>query len=188
MIRVGLVVEGKIGMAWYGSEITLARRDELLEAYGSMKNIQPIEFGVNYYEGVALRDPEHPTAGELRIRYYLPDEESPNRLGDDRMVDLSRAGLVVRQRRRQKCEPGHVFLGGGDYVDGYREIIHFETGFLPPFKSEDVLLLVDDLKDVGYDGFILGDIWYMGRERSFSEADVFYDQRLASCIIDDEND
>ncbi|MEJ2654624.1 MAG: PEP/pyruvate-binding domain-containing protein [Acidihalobacter sp.] len=165
-------------------EIIRAYR-QLLEEYGTVKDIQPVEFGVNYFEGIALKDPAHLADDELRIRYYLPEEESSKGLGDDRLVDLANVGLVVRQRRRQRCEAGLVFLGGGDYVEGYREIIHYETGFMPPFQSKDVLLLVDDLRDMGYDGFILGDIWYMGKERCFSEADMFYDQRLASRIIED---
>lgn len=186
MIRVGFVLQGKIGIAWYGSEITRDKKDELLRRYGSVDKIQPTEFGVDYFEGIALKNDRDMTANDLSIRYYFPEEESPEDLGDDRLVDLARTRVIVRQCRRRKCDPGFIFLGGGDFVEGYREIIHFETGFMPPFNPDDLLLLVDDLKDMGYDGYILGDIWYMGKERAFSEAGLFYDRRLPSRILEDE--
>lgn len=185
MIKLGLIIQGAEELSWYGLEVDRREQKELIREYGKESEIEILDVCDEVFSGIKIDNPDQPAESELQIKYFFPDEENPDDLPDDRLVDLNRASVIIRMPRRKKCERDNVYLCGGDYRRPYREIRLFETGFLPPFKSEDVTVFLDDLSDFGFDGCILGNIRYKIEDAVFTETDIMPGRRLDSKFLED---
>ncbi|MEW6267437.1 MAG: hypothetical protein AB1641_30565 [Thermodesulfobacteriota bacterium] len=185
MITLGLVIRGKTELIWYGCEIPPARREELIRTYKTERRIEILDVWDEVFSGLKIDDPARLVETGLVIKYFFPDEEKAARLAAARTVDLDRVKVTVRKPPRKKCEPGHVYVCGGDFRRGYTEIRHFRTPFFPPFKSEDVSLYIDDLSDFGYDGYYLADLKYDWRDAAYVETEAKPLKRLDTKFLAD---
>ncbi len=185
MLKLGLSLEGKIFITWYGWEITQTRLADLANEYSSLEEIDLLESYHDYFDGIRIKDHRHITDRDLILKYFFPGEEDTADAGEDRKIDLSKVNVIVRQIRRKKCDPGHVYLAGGEYGRGYGENKHFDMGFQPPLKPETITLVVDDLSDFGYNGFVLTQITLSGKKESYSETEAIPGNRLAAKVLED---
>ena len=185
MLKVGLVLAARREITWFGMEIPEEEKEALLKNFRSEAAIEILDICPDLIAGFQIRNPDRP-ADDLRIGYYLPDEEGPEAAETkSREVDLSLATVVRRRLPRRKCEPGHVYLCGGEYRPDVREIRHYDTGFQPPFRPEDVMISLDDLSDYGYDGLVATNVWYSRQDPVYSETDFRPGRRIDSRLLED---
>lgn len=185
MIKIGFIVEGKTMITWYCCQVPQTDRQDLPARFGSEQDVEIIEVCADAFEGLRLEDPQHLANNQVRLSYYFPDEESPDHLPPDRIVDLNRVKVFTVKPPRQRADQGYVYLCGGEYGQDYREELHFESGYSPPFKPEEVSVYIFDLSDFGYNGCVLGRIMYQLKHPDYSENELRPGRRLPSIFLDD---
>ena len=185
MIKVGFLIEGHLEIGWYGCEVSEAKREDLVEEYGLENEIELLDMFDDVFNGVKVDNSFELTKSAITIKYYFPDEEEPENLGEDRVVDLAEVRVMTKVPKRKKCERGNVYLCGGYYRYDYKEIKHYDTGFMPPFKSGDVTVYLEDLTDFGYDGLIMTDMTYIRKDAVFSEVDVVPGSKIETRSLSD---
>ncbi|MEW5724430.1 MAG: hypothetical protein AB1896_15070 [Thermodesulfobacteriota bacterium] len=185
MIKIGMLVQGGEEIVWYGCEIPRPEREYLLTRYESEGAIEILRACDDNFSGPRVRDVEDFSRNDLTIKWCFHEDEDVEELGDDRLVALGRTNVVIRRPGRKKCPEGYVYLCGGEARPGYRDYRYFETGFLPPFKPEDVTLFLDDLGDFGFDGYILSRVSYVRQDPAYQETDLRLGRRLPSKFLED---
>jgi hypothetical protein len=185
MISISLIIEADREISWYGREISDNDKTQLLTQYHRVEDIEILEACFDYFNGPLIADPHDLPSSGLKIRYFFHDQEDHNHLDDTRLVKPDRVNVIKRRPGRHKCEQGESYICGGEQTDHYREIRVFETGFLPPFKHEDVTLVIEYLGDFGFDGYILTDVLFEGRNPAYCESDIRAGERLPTKILED---
>ena len=185
MIKIGFKIEGQTIITWYCCQVPRADRQALPARYGSDGQVEIVEVCADTFEGLKLDDPQHLANNQVRLSYYFPDEESPDQLPPDRVIDLNRVKVFTIKPPRHRADEGYVYLCGGEYREDYSEELHFESGFSPPFRPEEVGVYIFDLSDFGYEGCVLSRIMYQLKHADYSENDLAPGKRLPSVFLDD---
>ncbi|MDR1576851.1 MAG: hypothetical protein LBT86_01300 [Deltaproteobacteria bacterium] len=121
------------------------------------------------FEVVDLNAP----ADSLKLSWYLPDEEEPNKA---RAVDMNLVGLIPQDLKRDPPALGQEWWRKLEARGPVSETLFFETGFQPPFRASDVVLYLTDLKNFGFDTFILSQVAYGRRVPAYTEAEWGFTQ------------
>lgn len=185
MITVGLVIKGRTEVMWYGRELSSQKAEDLTERYGSVENIQILDPCHDFFTGLLIRDHQNLSPEEIEIKYFFPEEEDPDQLPPERVVDLSLVRVMPIEPRRKKSDQGQKYLCGGEVGPGRPEIMHFESGYLPPFNPGDITLFVADLTDHGLKASLLTDVTYLQKKPDYSEQEAGPAKRLKSRILED---
>ena len=185
MIRIGLAARARAEVSWCGAEVTWEERNELTARYGTEEAVDYLEGYSDLVMGLELTLGPRPLDQDLELYYYFPDEESGGRLGPDRRVDLARVNVIERRPARHRSEAGCVYWCGGERAAGYEDRLIYTTPFFPPFKSEDVTLVVENLSDFGYPGWLVTAIRYDARDPDHVETSYRQQERLGSRFLID---
>ena len=185
MIKIALIVEAETRLTWYGAELGEITLKSLRKQYGEIGDVELLEGYDEFAEGLMIKDPDQLASSGLIIKYFFPEEETPEEAGSDRLVDVDRMDLILLKPPRKKCAPGHVYLCGGEAARGSRETLFFDAGFFPPFRPEQISVYILDLFDFGYEGYMLSQIRFAGREPVYSESEITPANRLQTRLLED---
>ncbi|MDR1608166.1 MAG: hypothetical protein LBT38_07130 [Deltaproteobacteria bacterium] len=177
LLRLALLVEAKRELTLYADETPIggstgAALEVVKEEFDTLEGPAFRTVGVAtvsqvFLSGLEIANLNDP-ASDLKLSWYLPDEEGPEKA---RLVDVAQVGLIPEDLKRDPPSPGREWWRKLEARDLVSQTLFFETGFQPPFKASDVTLYASDLKNYGFETFILSRVMYGHRVPAYIEGD-----------------
>jgi hypothetical protein len=167
--------------------VTWDERNELVTQYGDEEAVDYLEGYSDLVMGLELTQGPRPLDQDLSLYYYFPDEETLSRPKPERRVDLTRVGIIERRPGRHRAEEGCVYWCGGERAAGHEDRRIYTAPFYPPFRPEDVTLVIEDLSDFGYSGHLVTAIRYDARDPDHVESTYRSRERLGSRFLVDHS-
>ncbi|MDR1873046.1 MAG: hypothetical protein LBS60_14190 [Deltaproteobacteria bacterium] len=177
LLRLALIVEAQRELTFSADEAKIGgpapdTLEVVKEAFDTLEGPAFRKVGVTTVSRIFLAGAEvanlNDPAASLKLSWYLPGEEGPERAKD---LDVAKVGLIPRDLAREAPAPGYEWWHKLEARGPVTETLFFESGFQPPFKPAEITISLTDLRQFGLATFIVSQVTYGHKAPAYTEGE-----------------